>query len=135
MLKTQLLPLVMIEEHLSITEARNVIAGFPDPAKFPRWTEAIKEIIGEISGLNIEIPKPSKEEMSVFERAARKDIHRLSLVYLPGYDTRHRYPAGFVHRLSSDALATLDRNSLGVEPGWRIVDTRLAGIYEDDEKI
>lgn len=122
------------KEGLSIAEARQVVADFPKKATLPMMMEAVNEIVARVTGLDIEIPRPSQEEIATVEGAIQNGIDKLSLFYLPGYNPTYRYPNGFKHRLSGEGLKSLDRYTLALEQGWRIADISKVTVTNNPNK-
>lgn len=105
-----------------LTEARQDITRFPD-MQLSSLMMAVEEILAAYK-LDTKIPEPSSKEVNAVERIANKGIPHHSLVYLPGHDGSSPYHEGFANRLSGNAINNLYMTMLGVEPGWRIIDTR-----------
>lgn len=122
----------MAVEALSIDQARRLIVDFPRLSTVSVLVDAVREVILAKTHLDIEVPRPSSQAVIAVQEAAQKGIYPLHLVYLPGYDSRYRYPSKFIHRLSSEALSVLNAKSLSVERGWRIFDAHQTREGDND---
>lgn len=108
----------------AVAQAREVISNYPRTGNAALHLEAINELVGMVTGLDVRIPPPPSVGYAVLDTALKKSIPHLPLVYLPEHDSRMRYPSMITHRLSTEGWQTLHNQSLGVEPGWRIMDLR-----------
>lgn len=108
----------------AVTQAREVIANFPRTGAGALHLEAVNEVIGLVTGLDIRIPQPPSVGYMMLGAALGRDIPHLALVYLPEQDSGNRFPSIIHQRLSTEGWQSLHSRSLGVEGGWRVMDLR-----------
>ena len=111
------------EPSLALSQARRAIAEFPQTGEVTLLMEAVNEVVDIQSGLDLEIPLPTENERRAIDTAADKGIPHL-LVYSIGLMSGRALPGAFTRRLSSVGFDKIDRGSLEVKAGWRIIDPR-----------